>query len=134
MPTRPLPPANRAVAIFHPVAIFRPAAFFRVAAIFRVAATLIVAMIIPSAVRADDVVILKSGAKQSGRIVSQDNNVVVLEMQVGKRKVTRKFPRAVILSIMRMTRRTIRAVAGRLRPPDRGRMSLMMIRRTASPR
>jgi hypothetical protein len=59
-----------------------------------------VAMIVPSAVFAEDVVVLKSGAKQSGRIVSQDNNVVVLEMQVGKRKVTRKFPRGVILSIM----------------------------------
>ena len=71
----------------------RPAAFFPAAAI------LIVAMIVPSVVLAEDVVVLKSGAKQAGRIVSQDNNVVVLEMQVGKRKVTRKFPRGVILSI-----------------------------------
>lgn len=112
------------------------AAFFRRAAIVNVAAiyALIVAMIVSPAVFADDVVVLKSGAKQSGRIVSQDNNVVVLEMQVGKRKVTRKFPRGVILSIMSDEPADSAGGSGSRPPPHRKGVLPMMIRLTASPR
>lgn len=61
---------------------------------------LVSSVLLCQAASAQDVVVLKSGARQAGRVISQDGNVVVLEVTVGKRAVKRKIPKNLIVSIL----------------------------------
>lgn len=54
---------------------------------------------IPLSLSAEDVVEMKSGAKTKGKLISQDGEFVVLEVQVGSRTFTRKYPKHLVRSV-----------------------------------
>jgi uncharacterized protein with FMN-binding domain len=72
----------------------------RASVILRLALGTAMLLVAPLNGAAQDVVVLKSGARQAGRVISQDGAVIVLEMTVGKRTVKRKIPKNLVVSIL----------------------------------